>query len=507
MLKFLVLLSIVAIIFAMPRGFDISDEGVYVLLADPNQENIGGIFNYDLFFKVIYKFTGLEFGIIGLRIIRLISYFIGAYGLALFWKNLFESQRLSSSIFLLALAGLFAGYGFLPPTLSYNSISVVAVCIWLAIISKKELNFWNLLFLGFIFSVLFYAKITVCFLLVPFTVVYLLVKKTFRIGTFILISLPFLLCEGLFYFLFQESGLTRLTGELGFLNQRQDYSILLLIKYTATGGFWVFLVGIFFISSATAKKYGFKIYLLILILGIVTIGIVFYTTLIYSDWSHSFLLITFAGICWQLGTLNFNEFNKDEWLFILILIFLPFLLHFGSNVYWMRLGIHYWVFWLLTLAILIRKKSLKSHFKFHFVASFCSFILIIFGIWITPYEGVYLWKSDNIWEYQPGKEILLSTQKVMFLEELRSEVNASDSKRIVSLFRNPGILYLLGKTSPYSPNYWKPSQARLFFQDGNELDMILFNELEPLPFDLSEWPNQKELIEPKGGNLLILWKN
>jgi hypothetical protein len=139
MLKFLVLLSIVAIIFAMPRGFDISDEGLYVLLADPNQENIGGIFNYDLFFKVIYKFTGLEFGIIGLRIIRLISYFIGAYGLALFWKNFFESQRLSSSIFLLALAGLFAGYGFLPPTLSYNSISVVAVCIWLGIISNPSL--------------------------------------------------------------------------------------------------------------------------------------------------------------------------------------------------------------------------------------------------------------------------------------------------------------------------------------------------------------------------------
>jgi len=507
MLKALVFLSILAIIFAIPRGFDISDEGVYALLAVPSQENIGGIFNYDLFFKLLYKFTGLEFGIIGLRVIRLISYFIGAFGLVIFWKNLFENQRLSFSLFLLALSGLFAGYGFLPPTLSYNSISVVAVCMWLALISKKELNLWDLLFLGFVFSVLFYAKITVCFLLVPFTVVYLLVKRLVSIGAIMLISLPFLLFEGLFYSLFQESGLTRLTGEFGFLNQRQDYSILLLIKYTATGGFWVFLGGMFFISSAVAKKYGYKIYYLILILGIFTIGIVFHTTFIYSDWSHSFLLITFAGICWLLGTLNFNEFNKDEWFFILILIFLPFLLHFGSNVYWMRLGIHYWIFWLLTLAILIRKKSPKFHFNFHFFASFCSFVLVIFGCWITPYEGVHLWQSDHVWEYQPGKEIMISEQQVTFLEELKSEVNASDSTRIVSLFRNPGVLYLLGKTSPYSPSYWKPSQARLFFQDGNELDMILFNDLEKFPFDLSKWPNQKVLIEPNGGNLLILWKN
>jgi hypothetical protein len=141
-------LSLGAIIFGIPRDFDFSDEGLYLLFYDLNQQNIDGIFNCDLFFMLIHRFKGLEFGIIGLRIIRLISYLTGAFGLAVFRKNLFELQTLSLSIFLLGLAWLFAGYGFLSPTLSYNSIYAVAVCFWGAIISRKNMNLTGRILLG-----------------------------------------------------------------------------------------------------------------------------------------------------------------------------------------------------------------------------------------------------------------------------------------------------------------------------------------------------------------------
>jgi len=55
-------------------------------------------------------------------------------------KTCLKTKDFLFSLFLLALSRLVAGYGFLPPTLSYNSISVVAVvCGWHSF-SKKELN-------------------------------------------------------------------------------------------------------------------------------------------------------------------------------------------------------------------------------------------------------------------------------------------------------------------------------------------------------------------------------
>jgi hypothetical protein len=506
MLKFLVLLSIVAIIFAMPRGFDISDEGLYVLLADPNQENIGGIFNYDLFFKVIYKFTGLEFGIIGLRIIRLISYFIGAYGLALFWKNFFESQRLSSSIFLLALAGLFAGYGFLPPTLSYNSISVVAVCIWLGIISNPSLGPKSWLFLGLIFLVLFYSKITACLLLGLISILYLGVEKEFSLTkVFILIS-PWLIFECFCYFLFKENGMTRLTGENGFISQRQDYSTLLLIKYTLVGVFWSLISGVFFLVIGKLGDFSGKLKFGMFLIATLFLLFVFHKTRITEEWSHFFLLVIFALISWQLGASRILAFKTKRNFLFFVLICLPFLIHFGSNVYWMRLGIHYWVFWLFAFAILIQTKSIKFQTAFYQFTALSSLLLVITGIWITPFEGSYLWDSRFAWEYKTGKTILLARPQIDFLNKLKSEIEPIESGNMASLYMNPGLLYLLDRTSPHIPGYWKPSQAKTFFENGDQLELILFNQLGSFPFDQKKWKIKNELIQPNGEKLQVLWR-
>lgn len=506
MQKALVFFTILVIIFAIPRGFDFSDEGLYVLLADPNQENIGGIFNYDLFFKLIYQLFGLEFGIVGLRILRLISYFAGAFGLAFFWKNLVEAKQLSSSLFLLALAGLFAGYGFLPPTLSYNSISVVAVCFWLAVISKKKLTWLDWLWLGLIFATLFYVKATVGLVLGLFTVIFFIIKHAFTYKDFIFLTLPLILFEGTFYFLFGENGIVRLTSEYGFLFQRADYSLLQLMKYTAVGGFWCFVVGVLFFIAARSKGMGFRFYPLLLSLGIAALCMVFYFTRITSEWSHFLILATFSAINWQVGGGSLDDLSKKEKFFTLILILLPFFLHFGSNVYWMRLGIHYWVFWILALLILLKDRSAQFKYRINSATAFCSFIVVVFGVWIAPFEGEYLWKASEIWEYQAGKEIKLSKKQVTFLNVIQTEIGDSEATSIISLYSNPGILYLLDMNSPFSPAYWKSSQVNLFLQNGNSIDLLLFNELEPFPFERSDWALKKELTQPNGEKLLILWK-
>ncbi|PZX49781.1 hypothetical protein LV84_04173 [Algoriphagus ratkowskyi] len=490
----------------MNRGFDFSDEGLYVLLADPNQQNLGGIFNYDFFFKLIHLATGLEFGIVGLRALRLLGYFLAAFGLVVFWKNIYPTQKLTIPVFILSLAGLFAGYGFLPPSLSYNSISVVAACLWLAIVSKKEIKSFDWVLLSLVFLSLFYSKITVCLTLGLLTFTYFFLKKSYTILKALLFISPFLIFEWLFYILFQENALTRMIGEYGFLQQREDYGLALLLKYTAVGGFWTLLAGILFFVAAKVKKLDYKFYSYVLILALISVILVFYFTFITSGWSHIVLLITFAGICWQLGQSNRKDFNTQELFFIAVLLLIPFLLHFGSNVYWMRLGIHYWVFWLLAFAMLIHKKPHLYQNSSYTFASFTSLVLVTFGIWITPYEGSYLWDATEKWEYKPGKFVYLSLPQNEFLSMLDSEIQKSNPSKIISVYRNPGLLYMLGDNPLYSPGYWKPSQAKMFLKTGSELDMILFNELEDFPFEPSDWAVQKQLIQPKGEKLLILWR-
>lgn len=506
MQKALVLFTILVIIFAIPRGFDFSDEGLYALLADPNQQNLGGIFNYDLFFKLIFRFTGIEFGIQGLRVLRLMSYFLGSFGLAIFWKNIQNTNRISLSIFLLALAGLFGGYGFLPPTLSYNSISVVAVCLWLGIVSKEEMNWKHWLLLGLVFLTLFYSKITVSFLLGFLTILYFGFNRQLNFRSVLLLLAPFVFFEGVFYLLFQENALSRLSTEKGFLGQRQDYSAFLLIKYTAVGVFWSFLAAIFFFISGKLKQNLSKFYFPFLALGAFVLCAVFYWTRITDEWSHIFLLATFALIAWQIGQVNWKYFKSKKVLFLFVLLALPFLLHFGSNVYWMRLGIHYWVFWLFAFTLLIQAKSAKFQTAFHQLATVSSLLLVIVGIWITPFEGSYLWDSNHSWEYKAGKKILLAKTQIDFLQKLKLEIAPIESGKIASLYMNPGLLYLLDRTSPHTPGYWKPIQAKTFLGNGNDLELILFNQLDTFPFDQKNWELKGELMQPNGEILQVLWR-
>jgi hypothetical protein len=506
MQKVLILFTILVIIFAVPRGFDFSDEGLYVLLADPNQQNLGGIFNYDLFFKLIFKFTGIDFGIKGLRVLRLMSYFLGAFGMAIFWKNLQKSNRISLSIFLLALTGLFAGYGFLPATLSYNSISVVAACLWLGMVSKEALNWKHWLLLGLVFLTLFYSKITVCFLLGFLTILYFGFHKQLNFKNVLFLLTPFAFFEGLFFILFQENALSRLFAEQGFLNQRQDYSTFLLLKYTTVGIFWSFFATFFFLIAGKLKQILSKLYFPFLALATFVLCAVFYWTRITDEWSHILLLATLALIGLQMGQVNWKEFKSKKGLFLFVLIAFPFLLHFGSNVYWMRLGIHYWVFWLFAFALLIQTKSAKFQIAFQQFSTVSSLLLVIVGIWITPFEGSYLWNSSYPWEYKPGKKILLYKSQIDFLQKLKPQIEPIEAGEIASLYRNPGLLYLLNRTSPHIPGYWKPSQANTFFGNGDELELILFNQLDIFPFDQKRWKIKDELIQPNGEKLQVLWR-
>lgn len=473
------------VLSSVNRGFDISDEGLYVLLAHPLQENNAGIFNYDLFFKGIYQVTGIHFGIIGLRILRLLIYAFGALFLSVFWKNIHEKPTLSLKILLLSFLGIAAGYGFLPSSLSYNSLSVTLVGGWLACISyKSDSSLLKLLCLGLILGLLVYVKVTTALLLGLISVIFLVFKDNKSIPNMILLVLPFLLLELTFYFFFGTSSTLRMLQGMEITVSRPDYSIFILFKHTFFGFFWcfwVFIASFVFRKISTNPWINLGVPVLILIL-------IFAKTRITEEWNHVFLLIMplIFGILAHFRPTDMRFTSNRFW--VVLLLFLPYILHFGSNVYWLRLGIHYWVFWSIAMMIWVDGTLPNAEKYLVMFISFSSLILVFNGLWWSPFSQNSLWKATEKWEYLPGKSILLSPNQVLQLRAVNHQMPEESPATLLAAYRIPGIPYLLGKTIPKSPGYWDKIQLEAFFSEGIRERIILYNPLEELPDNANGTP-------------------
>lgn len=502
----IVFISLAVIIVGIDRGFDFSDEGLYAFLADPEQANEGGIFNYDLFFKLLHKLFGIEFGIIGLRIIRLLSYFAGAWAMAVFWKNMHSEKAISFEIWLLAVLGIFAGYAFLPTSLSYNSSSVVLACFWLAFISKKEKQWTDQLLLGVFLCLLFYVKITSCLMLGALTLGVTVYKRELNWKQILGLVIPFLIVEFSFFIFFAETGTSRILSGLNLVDFRKDYGYVLLLKYLAVGFFWLSIVFIpFWISGYFLPKSKFWAYG-IGIIGLGCLGLVFIYTYITDEWNHAVLVGTIAVLGFVLGKNGIKNLDSPTRLNLVLLIGMPFFLFFGSNVYWLRLGIHYWIFWVFGLLILFGGLSdkLKNSLK---IATACiSLIVLTNGIWLNPFGQDPLWNADQTWEYGSGKSILLSEKQVNLLKDLKDKTDQYPNNQVIAFYRIPGILYLLDKNSPKSPGYWSLSHLNSYFPEGINPGLIIFSPSDSLPTGDWDAYKRRRVGISNGEEIQVLWK-
>lgn len=502
----IVFLSIAIILAGINRGFDFSDEGLYVFLSDPDQANEGGIFNYDLLFKILQKLFGIEFGIIGLRFIRLFSYLAAAWALGIFWKNINSEKEISFEVYLLAVLGLFSGYAFLPSNLSYNSISVVLACFWMAIISKNE-NTWNdYLGLGLILGFTFYVKITTCLVLGSLTLGVSFYKREFGWKLISGLIIPFLAMELVFILFLNETGVFRIIVGLDLMKSRNDYGYFPLVKYLIVGVFWLTLVFVpFWLAGFYHRKSPLKP-ILSGLLGSVSLITIFIFTQITDEWNHAVLLVTTGITGFVSGKYGIRNLTSTKQMPFFLLMGMPFFLFFGSNVYWLRLGIHYWVFWIFGLMMFFSQfpRSVQNGLKLGI--AFVSLILVINGIWVSPFGQEPLWKTDRMWEYGFGKSILLTQKQVDLLSDLKKITDKYSNDQVLAIYRNPGILFLLDKNSPKSPGYWSRSHLNSYFPEGVKANIILYSASDSLP--QGEWDTfKKQKYEmPNGDEIQVLWR-
>jgi hypothetical protein len=456
-----ILLSLV-LIGAAFIGFDISDEGLYAFLADPLQPNPQAVFNYDLFFKILFRFTGLKFSLIQLRLLRLLCYLVSAWSLAVFFKNYFVHKKASWQIFSFTFIGICLGYAFLPQTLSYNSLNVSLTCVWLAILSIPFKKSFQYLLIGVSLALIFYVKFPTAILLFGITYITLFYLESLS-WKWMLILLPLLLFEFLFWTLFQENAVLRLSATLGNQLERPQYNLLDLMKSPLVGIFWLGISSIgFFLVKLLDNKSKLKPFLLILSC-LIFISVV-YLTHITQEWNHLFLLTIFLFVVHRLYN-SFSEISSAQLPWVLILTFLPFILHFGSNVYWLRIGIHYAVFWMLLVAILSKRRN-----QILLGLSVFSFIWVINGLVFQPFEQSPLFESKRHWQIPGNSGLFLDSSIVEILEILQEELDGEDN--VQAFFRNPGLAYLLGKNIPGQAMVWDPSQLNTLINFENEYPVI-----------------------------------
>jgi hypothetical protein len=508
MQKVLVLFTILVIIFAIPRGFDISDEGVYALLAVPSQKNIAGIFNYDLFFKLFYKITGIEFGLIGLRILRLITCLIAAASLTIFWGNFAPKEKNKPSVFLISLFGVLGSYGFLAQTLSYNSINLMCGCLWLGLISRQKFTSSALILLGITLALLLYSKITVCLVLSVLTLGILSwnIDRKEWIKIPIFLSLPLLLMELIFYFALGESGLLRSLAAQEMLAFRPDYHFMIIVKYTLVGVFWSLLViSPFFLAgylSWIKSWYSIPV----LVISICAFLIISYLTKMTDEINHILLFGTLGVLGYQIGNTSISKMNFRQVGFLALLIVFPFILHFGSNVYFLRLGIHYWVFWIFALLFIMRLNNLKEKIIFQFLLPVFTFILIINGISLYAFNYYSFFQETASFEYRSGKHIRIPLSQSEIYTELKNEIARSGKTGILPIFRNPGLAYMIGETHPKTPGIWSSHQFDYFYPDSEDISVILFSGTFDFPFEQKFWREGKTFKFSRDETITIFWK-
>lgn len=491
------ILCIAMVLLGINRGFDYSDEGFYALLANPFQENKAGIFNYDLFFKLFYRLTGYSFSLVELRVLRLISYLSAAWALARFWKNIAGDTKIRWDIFWISCLGIFMGYAFLPPTLSYNTLTVVLICFWLNLMSKEQVTVKSILLLGIILATLVYVKITLALLFLPLTFLLLVFSKKIKAIKAVVLILPLILLEFIFLIFLKENAWHRLMEGIPLNSERSGYQIGFMIKSIVVGGFWSVLTATLFFCLGYFKRSRSSYYPAMQIITGFSVFVIGYLTHITDEWNHLALLLAAAFLGFQIGKVAFQPTKINFW--ILILLILPFLLHLGSNVYWLRIGIHYLVFWVLAFFWIFK----GSNRELQLLVPLFAVVLIFNGIWWHPFgHEKPLWSQKVEWKIGEGHALQIDPDLAFIAFQLKKFQAEHPQTQLMAAYRIPGLVWLTGSTHPFSPGIWELNQLNALFEDKPHA--MIYNKLQDLPQDW-QFKNSQDLGVFREDSILLLW--
>lgn len=508
------------IFFALNKGFDFSDEGMYVLMFDPLQPNVSGLLNYDLFSKLIFQTTGFRFGIVDLRVMRLLLYVLAAGFVLRFWLALFPEDGKNGNraiLYPVFLLSLFGGYAFLPQSLSYNSLTVVLSGFLLGIYGPAywdgKSKFSILLLTGVLLAFLFYTKITVFFGLLLLILVFELLAKKKIVHILFPILLPLFLMESVFGLVLGKSGLVSLAEAFQLSQIREGYGLLHVLKSLFVGFFWTVLIFGSGVFGALAFQNGIRNKRLVFALSSFSLAVFSFYWITITEESTYYALF---GILFYMGFLSMKKSIRPRDpkvnVLLLVLFCLPFVLHWGSNVYFMRLGVHFLFLWVLWTMVWLRTYGEFPQFKkAALVISVFLLPFIVDGLWWRPFGQQSIFHQTERYIYQENKIIFIDQEQILYLQNLDANLKTLQAKNleVLPLYAMPGPIYLLDRQLPKTPGIWNLSHFDTYFADDLKAKVIVFNGSDKLPevvrrnYMLYEHP-EKVLV---GSKIYVLKEN
>lgn len=483
-LIFFIITVFFILFYSIDKGIDLTDEGLYLALSQPTQENYFAQLNQKVIFDIFYNFFGISFGLIGLRILKfifLIVSFMAFYPLLNYFKI-----KLFWKIF--CFFGLFSQYAYFSQSLSYNTLAFFFYCLFFSflfiyIFYSKNLLF--VLFAGVFASFAFLAKSTTGLLLVVFGLLFclLLTFKLTKKHEAVLIFSSFLVGFSIMQFAFGLSSKeynffqTILNG-FDLSSYNSTHNTLALLKYPLSSFRWIIvliLAGYFIRISIQEKKLNFKIILFLLGLSLFFWFILSHDRLdIYRTYEFSFLALTYLLIGFSMTSIV--NFQLEKKLLLFLILISPLIVSFGTNSYYFKGGVLYSFFPFLILAILNNNIDIYSNYIKYI--GLLVIILITSKIFLNviymPFKQPQLLGSFTKYSYLTDKSIYLPDSYNYYLTDLKQifEKYTGTTDKILGLYEMPGDILLAGRFHAINPCFWEPYQLEFYLKKARESGML-----------------------------------
>jgi hypothetical protein len=459
------------LLWGLNKGFDITDEGYYLLGFNKFQNVSSGFYNFWNFIRIV--FSDVELNVINVRIIRLLltlfSSGVLSYGFYVWIKNIKEIEINFDVVIGVVLIGNFAGYTIFPQSLSYNSLisnyqyttTGLLLCLFTV---KKNITFFTLiLFTGFLIPLQLMTKISSGFIMFGiFLIIFLFYDfKIQNIKRIVIIFIFFfgIILGGLLYFLFVQNADEYKNGITEILNfQVNDrHSITEQLKIFRTTIFElyeiivssVFWLVMFYLLKT--KLFNKKLTIIsYLILSIVILLITYYkmydvgtTKIIFV---FEMLAINFFIYDILTKKLNYSICKNEIIVFIFFFTF-PFLAPTGTNNSIWYNSFFYISFWLLVIIWIyyLNKKKIKYQFVLVFSLIICV-ILFIYNYIYHPYRITKLsLQTEYVDDNKNLKGLRVDTNTLYMINSMKKiliENNFEKGDPMIILEGPPGIIYL-----------------------------------------------------------------
>lgn len=470
-------------IWGLNKGIDFTDEGYLILGAQKNQEILLGLNNYHAILKLLFFWINPT--LINLRILNFMLAIISSF---IFFKGLqghIGKQRKTRFWLIIILIGNIIPISHGVVVLSYNSLgayfSLIGLGFFLhdtsALVPKAPI--FKILS-GLFFSFVFLIKIPSLIVLIFLLFIYLFINrnKSYKSNT---ISIFFYLLgffSGLFIFLLKYGSLLDLylsiTEELyiyNYVKGGHDNSALLrgLITLTIQSIKYVFgitfFLSLFFLIKKIKQnsKRGFITVLFKILFSLYFLR--FFSTE-GRDASPYYILV----LSTLLYVLLKSVLNKEKMNFEtkkisigLVLLLTPFLFAFGTNNNLISNAIYLLPSWIALLALLNFnfKIELKNFFLFLFISISPYFFYHHYVI--NPYRKSNLINQTLLLENTQIKLDTLTYKNINLLKEKLIENGFKKGDPLITLYKLPGLIYLLEGASPGSSlSAWDEKYIDLF---------------------------------------------